>query len=192
MLQSIILSLAVLFSSGESTTATYAVDTSTSTVNWVGKKVTGQHNGTVEIKEGSLEYGDGKLTGGSFTINMASIVSLDLEGEWKGKLEGHLKSDDFFGVEKYPTSTFVIKKAKALGKGKFDVTGDVTIKGTTETVNFPVQIVEAGDKVIGTAAIVIDRSKFGVKYGSGSFFDDLGDKTIYDDFELSVKIEASK
>ncbi|MEP4535460.1 MAG: YceI family protein [Cyclobacteriaceae bacterium] len=192
MLQSIILSLAVLFSSGESTTATYAVDTSTSTVNWVGKKVTGQHNGTVEIKEGSLEYGDGKLTGGSFTINMASIVSLDLEGEWKGKLEGHLKSDDFFGVEKYPTSTFAIKKAKALGKGKFDVTGDVTIKGTTQTINFPVQIVETGDTIIGTAAIIIDRSKFGVKYGSGSFFDDLGDKTIYDDFELSVKIEASK
>ncbi|MEO9476410.1 MAG: YceI family protein [Cyclobacteriaceae bacterium] len=191
MLQTIILSLATIFSSGEGT-ATYTADISNSTVNWVGKKVTGQHNGTVEIKEGTIEYGNGKLTGGSFTIDMTSILSNDLEGEWKAKLEGHLKSDDFFGVEKYPTSTFIIKKAKALGKGKFDVTGDVTIKGTTQTINFPVQIVETGDKIIGTAAIVIDRSKFGVKYGSGSFFDDLGDKTIYDDFELSVKIEASK
>lgn len=192
MLQTIILSLATLFSSGETTAETYTVDPGTSVVNWVGKKVTGQHNGTVEIKDGSLEFETGKLTAGSFSIDMTSILVGDLEGEWKGKLEGHLKSDDFFGIEKYPTSTFVIKKAKALGKGKFDVTGDVTIKGTTQTINFPVQIVEAGDKIIGTASIVIDRSKFGVKYGSGSFFDDLGDKTIYDDFELSVKIEAKK
>lgn len=192
MLQTILLSLALLISSGDGDQATYTVDTQASSIAWVGKKVTGQHNGTIAVKEGTLTIVDGKLTGGSFTVDMTSIEDTDLEGEWKTKLEGHLKSDDFFGVEKFPTSKFVIKKAKELGAGKYNVTGEITIKGITESIDFPVQLVVAGDKVTGIANIVIDRSKFNVKYGSGSFFDDLGDKTIYDDFELSVTVSATK
>ncbi|WP_258103399.1 YceI family protein [Marinoscillum sp. MHG1-6] len=192
MLQTILLSISLLLSSGDGTDATYSVDTEESSIAWVGKKVTGQHNGSIEVQSGTLKLEEGKLVGGSFTVDMTSLVSEDLEGEWKSKLEGHLKSDDFFGVEKYPTSNFVIKKAKALGAGKYNVTGEITIKGITQPIDFPVQLVVADDKVTGTANIVIDRSKFNVKYGSGSFFDDLGDKTIYDDFELSVSIVAAK
>lgn len=192
MLQSIILSLGLLFTSGEGTQATYTVDTQASKVEWIGKKVTGQHNGTVALKSGSLTYDGGKLTGGSFTVDMTSIACEDLEGEYKGKLEGHLKSDDFFGVEKYPTATFKIAKVKSLGAGKYTVTGDLTIKGKTESIEFPAQLVEANGKVTGVASLTIDRSKFDVRYGSGSFFDDLGDKTIYDDFELTVNIVAAK
>lgn len=192
MLQTIILALAILLPSSEGTQATYKIDTEASKVSWLGKKVTGQHNGTVQLKSGSFEFEDGKLTGGTFTVDMTTIVSEDLEGEWKQKLEGHLKSDDFFGVEQYPNALLVIQKAKAQGGGKYEVTGDLTIKGKTETITFPAQLTEAGDKVYGLANLTIDRSKFDVRYGSGSFFDDLGDKTIYDNFDLTVNIVASK
>ena len=165
------------------------VDVAASNVEWVGKKVTGQHNGTIKLTGGRLEMDDsGNLTGGLFTVDMKSIVCLDLSGDSKGKLEGHLKSDDFFGVEKYPTSTFVITKAVPQGPGKYKVVGNVTIKGTTEEIQFPVSIEEKGGKLTATADISIDRSKFDIRYGSGSFFDNLGDKTIYDNFDLTVSI----
>lgn len=192
MLQSIIFSLSVLLSAGEKTTATYTVDATASKVEWVGKKVTGQHNGLISLKESSLDFEDGKLVSGSFAIDMTSLVCNDLKDESKAKLEGHLKSDDFFGVEKFPTSVFTITKAIPQGAGKYKVVGDVTIKGITEEIQFSVDLIEKDGKAIGTANIVIDRSKFNIKYGSGSFFDDLGDKTIYDDFELTVSIVANK
>ncbi|MEQ9303709.1 MAG: YceI family protein [Marinoscillum sp.] len=188
MLQSILISIALLFASGEGTKTTYTVDTEASSVSWVGKKVTGQHNGVVELKSGSFVFSEGQLVGGSFAVDMTSIEVQDLTGEYKGKLEGHLKSDDFFGSNNFPTSNFTITKVKANGAGKYDVTGDLTIKGKTEKITFPAQLVEANGKVTGVASLIIDRSKFDVKYGSGSFFDDLGDKTIYDDFELTVNI----
>ncbi|MFH6984273.1 YceI family protein [Marinoscillum luteum] len=192
MLQSIVLSLAMLVSSGEGTEANYKVDTKASTVEWLGKKVTGQHNGLVNLKEGSFEFKDGVLTGGTFTVDMTTIVDSDMTGEYKDKLEGHLKSDDFFGVAKYPTSVFTITKAVPQGPGKYKVVGNITIKGKTEEIQFPATLEEKDGKVTGTASLTIDRSKFDVRYGSGSFFDDLGDKTIYDDFELTVNIVASK
>ncbi len=168
------------------------VDTDASNVAWVGKKVTGQHNGTIGLTGGRLEMDDnGNLTGGIFTIDMTTITCLDLSGEYKGKLEGHLKSDDFFGAEKYPTSTFSITKAVPQGPGKYKVVGNVTIKGTTEEIQFPVSVEEKDGKVMATADITIDRSKFDIRYGSGSFFDNLGDKTIYDNFDLTVSIVAN-
>ncbi|GAB4244604.1 MAG: YceI family protein [Ekhidna sp.] len=167
------------------------VNVDESTVEWVGKKVTGQHNGTIQLQGGRLEMDDnGNLTGGIFTIDMSSITCLDLSGEYKGKLEGHLKSDDFFGVEKYPTSTFTITKAVPQGPGKYKIVGNITIKGTTEEIQFPANVEVKDGKVTATADITIDRSKFDVRYGSGSFFDNLGDKTIYDNFDLSVKLVA--
>ena len=192
MLQTIILSLSMLMSSGEGTQATYKVDTKASEVAWVAKKVTGQHNGVVGLKEASFVVEDGKLKGGSFAIDMSSLVVLDLEGESKGKLEGHLKSEDFFDVEKFPTATFKITKAVAQGENNYKVVGDITIKGITQEIQFPAELKEANGKLVGTANLTIDRTKFNVKYGSGSFFDNLGDKTIYDNFELAVKIVASK
>ena len=167
----------------------YVVNNAESKVIWNGKKVTGEHMGTVAIKSGNLEIVNGNLTGGSFQIDMTTITSTDLEGEYLQKLNGHLKSDDFFGVENFPTATFIITKVEANGaNGKYKVTGDITIKETTKSISFDTQLVTEGDKVIAVSDITIDRSEFDVRYGSGSFFDNLGDKTIYDDFTLQVKL----
>lgn len=192
MLLSILLSIITLISSGEGTKETYKVNGSESSVSWLGEKVTGKHNGSVVLKDGSFTFEDGKLTGGTFTVDMTSITDEDLSGEYKTKLEKHLKSDDFFGVEKYPTSTFLITSAVPQGPGKYKIIGDITIKGKTEEIRFPANLEEKDGKVTGTANITIDRSKFDVRYGSGSFFDNLGDKTIYDNFELTVNIVAAK
>ena len=168
------------------------VDVDASTVNWVGKKVTGQHNGTITLKGGRLEMEDGVLTGGLFTIDMATISCEDLDGKGKANLEGHLKNEDFFDVEKYPTATFVITRVVPQGPGNYKVVGNMTIKNNTEEIQFAAKVEEKDGSYTATADLTIDRSKFDVRYGSGSFFDNLGDKTIYDDFELSVNLVATK
>ncbi|MGY5354433.1 YceI family protein [Wenyingzhuangia sp. IMCC45467] len=150
-----------------------------STIAWVGKKVTGEHSGTISFKEGDVKVKNGSLVGGSFVVDMNSINVTDLEGEYKGKLEGHLKSDDFFGVEKYPEATFVITSVK----GNV-VKGDLTIKGHTEKEAFT--LITKDNTISGN--VVIDRTKFGIRYGSNSFFDNLKDKAINDQFELTINI----
>ncbi len=157
----------------------------TSKVTWKGYKVTGSHEGSIAIKEGELEFKDGKLKGGAFIIDMSSIQNTDMEGEYKAKLEGHLKSDDFFGVEKFPTASLNFTKVKSTGKNSYEVTGDLTIKDKTNSITFDISIY--GNKA--TANIKIDRTKFDVRYGSASFFDDLQDKAIYDEFDLVSDLE---
>ena len=181
--------VAMAFTNNKLEDGNYTVSLKQSKVEWVGKKVTGQHNGTVDVKSGSLVIKDGMLKGGEFVMDMTSITSLDLEGEYQQKLNGHLKSADFFGVEKYPEAKFVITDVKENGKnGRYTVTGDITIKETTKAITFDAQLVNNGEGIVAVADIVIDRSEFDVRYGSGSFFDNLGDKTIYDDFTLSVNL----
>ena len=160
------------------------INTSKSSIEWTGKKVLGSHNGTINLKEGYVEMNNGQLTGGMFVVDMTSIVVTDLQGESKGNLEGHLKSDDFFGVASHPTATLVIKDAEPM-IGGYSVTGDITIKGITESIQFDLSMGDNG----ADAKVVIDRTKFNVRYGSGSFFDNLGDKTIDDNFELSVSLK---
>lgn len=169
----------------------YTVDTSASVINWVGTKVTGTHNGTVMLKSGKLDFEGGKLTGGNFVIDMTTIKNIDL-GERAGRLEGHLKSEDFFGTEKYPTAKFVITRASEAKPGEYRIKGDLTIKSTTKPIAFTAYVTEAGNKMTAKADIVVDRSEFDVRYGSGSFFEDLGDKTIYDEFDLAVSLVVSK
>ncbi len=164
---------------------TKEVKTNESTVTWKGYKVTGSHTGTIDLNSGSLSFDGDKLVGGEFVVNMATLISTDLEGEYKGKLEGHLKSDDFFGVEKNPTAKLVFTKVTASGKNSYEVTGNLTIKGITNAVTFDVSVY--GSKA--TATMKVDRSLYNVRYGSGSFFDNLGDKTIYDEFDLVVDLE---
>ncbi|UJH68075.1 YceI family protein [Allomuricauda sp. SCSIO 65647] len=162
------------------------VKTDASTVTWKAYKVTGSHTGTVDLKSGALMFDDnGKLSGGEFEVDMTSLISTDLEGEYKGKLEGHLKSDDFFSVANHPTSKLVFTNVKASGKNSYEVTGDLTIKGITKPVTFDVSIY--GSKA--TATMKVDRAQYDVRYGSGSFFENLGDKTIYDEFDLVVDLE---
>lgn len=168
------------------------VDTEQSSIHWIGKKVTGKHSGTIKIKEGSLDMKKGVLTGGSFTIDMTSLAVTDLKGNMAGKLAGHLTSDDFFGVANHPTAGLKITNVKNLGSGTFDLTADLTIKGITHPVTFETFVIENGAGISATAKLVVDRTKYDIKYGSGKFFDSLGDKMIYDDFELNVNIVASK
>lgn len=168
---------------------TAKVNTETSVIGWKGYKVLGSHEGTISLKDGSLMMEDGQLTGGSFTIDMGSISCTDLQGEYKGKLEGHLKSADFFGVDKYATAQFNITQVVSRGTaGSYKITGDLTIKETTKPVRFNVQITEEDGTKTATGEVTIDRSDFDIRYGSGSFFDNLGDNTIYDEFDLSISL----
>lgn len=174
-------------------TATYNVDVTSSTIAWTGYKVTGKHTGYVKVKNGNLTWTDGKLTGGSFDIDMNSITCTDLEGEYAGKLVGHLKSDDFFGVAKYPTAKFVITKAIPQDtKGNYKIVGNLTIKEKTNEVNLLASANENNGTISATGKITVDRSEYDVKFGSGSFFDNLGDKTIYDEFDLQVTLVAKQ
>lgn len=167
----------------------YNVDTTASNIVWTAEKVTGKHTGNVKIKNGDLQVSHGKLVGGSFEIDMNSITCTDLEGARADKLVGHIKSDDFFGVSTYPTAKFVITRAIPQDtKGNYKIIGNLTIKDKTNEITFKGNIAEAGGQVTATGDIVVDRSKFDVKYGSGSFFDNLGDKTIYDEFGLKVSL----
>lgn len=169
----------------------YKVKADQSNIAWTGHKVTGQHNGTIAIKDGSLNINDGILSGGSFTIDMTTISDLDQQGEGKTKLEGHLKSDDFFGVATYPTATLKITKATAKGNGQYNITADLTIKGITNPVTFDASLKTESNQLTATADIKVDRTLYNIRYGSGKFFDNLGDKAIYDEFDLNVKLVAA-
>jgi polyisoprenoid-binding protein YceI len=162
------------------------IDVKKSNIEWVGKKVTGQHNGTINFSEGSLVFKGKTLKGASFTVDMTSINTTDLKpGKGKEDLDGHLKAEDFFGVEKYPTAKIVFKTIASKGKDLYKVTADLTIKDVTEKVTFDIAV--KGNTA--TTSFKVDRTKYGIKYKSGSFFDNLGDKVIYDDFDLTVNLQ---
>lgn len=156
-----------------------------STIAWTGKKVTGSHNGSIQLKSGHFNMDGDQIIGGEFVIDMSSITVEDLQGENKGKLEGHLKSDDFFGTEKNPTAKLIITSASKKDNSTYEVVGDLTIKNETHPITFELDWKENS----ANTQLTIDRSKFNVRYGSGSFFDNLGDKTIYDNFELDVNLK---
>lgn len=177
------------------TTATvnYKIDNQKSKLTWVGKKVTGEHTGNIKISDGKFTTDGKTVTGGSFDIDMNSITCTDLtDPGYNEKLVGHLKADDFFGTDKYPKSTFVISKITNTSKDQYNVKGNLTIKGITKEVEFPATIQVVGNQVKAKAKIVVDRTKYEIKYGSGSFFDGLGDKAISDEFELNVDLVANK
>ena len=165
------------------TQITKEVNTESSVVKWTGYKVTGQHEGTVMIKKGSLTFKNNVLVGGKFVIDMSTINTTDLEGDYKKKLDGHLKDDDFFGVEKHKTASLVFTSLKQNGTN-YIVNADLTIKGITNKVKFKMQVLENS----AIADLKIDRTKYDIKYGSASFFDDLKDRAIYDEFDLNVNL----
>ncbi|TXE18675.1 YceI family protein [Psychroflexus gondwanensis] len=160
------------------------VDVKESTIQWEGEKLTGSHSGTINLKDGFFLMEDGKLIGGEFTADMTSIDVTDLEGDNRKDLMGHLKSDDFFGVETHKTAKFVIKTVAKKGD-VYGVSGDLTIKGNTNPIAFDLKMTENS----ATTNLSIDRTKYNVRYGSGSFFDNLGDKTIYDEFNLAINLK---
>lgn len=169
----------------------YKVDASKSTFKWTGKKVTGSHWGYVKFSDGTLNLEKGLLTGGAFNVDMTSIDCQDLQGGGAQKLVGHLKSDDFFGVDKFNKATLTIKTATSKGNNQYDIVADLTIKGVTNEVTFPATIAANGSVVTANATFNVNRTKYGIRYGSGSFFDNLGDKAINDEFTVEVNLTAN-
>ena len=182
---SIVLGVAFLLGGQNLQAQEKAIDAATSNIHWLGKKVTGQHEGNISLKSGSLTLDNGTVTGGDFIVDMTSMTCTDLEGKYAGKLIGHLSSDDFFGVATHPEAKLVFTKVTAKGNGVYAVTGDFTIKGITKEASFDLTV--TGNEA--TVKVIIDRSKHDIRYGSNSFFDNLGDKAIYNDFELDVTLK---
>ncbi len=171
-----------------------AFDPKASVVKWEGKKavVASTHLGEVKLKSGELVMAGDQLKSGQFVIDMTTISNTDLtDAKKNGQLVGHLKSDDFFHVEKYPTSTLKIKKAtsvEGIAGPTYEIVADLTIKGKTNEIKFPAVIDRKESKTVAKANITIDRSKWDVRYGSGSFFKGLGDKAIADDIQLDLAL----
>lgn len=156
-----------------------------SSIEWKGEKVLGSHNGILSLKSSEITFKDEVLVGGKFVMDMTSISCTDLTGDSKSSLENHLKSADFFSVSKFPTSELIIKKATKLTNNSYDISAMLTIKNITKDIRFVANM--QGNSL--NANIIIDRTEFDVRYGSGSFFDDLGDNMIMDDFEITVNLE---
>ena len=182
------------FAGGGKADGKFAVNTAQSNLVWKAEKVTGKHDGTVKLSGGEITVANNKLVGGSFTIDMTTMAVVDIkDAGMNGKLLGHLKSDDFFSVEKHKNATFVISSVTPGSQsGSFTVKGNLTIKGITKPIEFPAAIVMSGNDLRATATITVDRTKFDIRYGSKSFFESIGDKAIYDDFTIELQLVASQ
>jgi len=168
----------------------YVVNVTASNITWKGFKPTGSHNGELKIKSGSFSFANGAVASGEFLLDMTSIVVLDIpaDDKYNAKLTGHLKADDFFGVEKNPTASFKITKVEGN-----TVSGDLTIKGHTKNVTFNATSFEdQGVVSFKTEAFKIDRTDFDIKYKSKKFFDNLKDKFINDEIEISITVSSVK
>jgi polyisoprenoid-binding protein YceI len=168
----------------------YTADPSATVIDWKGdKKIGSFHVGTIDLKSGWLNVEGNALTGGEFLVDMNSLKDTDLKDDnMRSKLEGHLKSDDFFGVEKFPVSKLVITGSSKFDGGKALVKGNLTIKEATHPVEFTVTESKNGAVITYAAEIVFDRSLYDVRFGSGKFFSNLGDNAINDEIKLNVKL----
>jgi len=164
------------------------VDAASSKLEWVAGKITGdRHNGELAIKEGVVNLKDGQIVSGVFTLDMTSINVLDIEDEeYKTKFLGHMASDDFFSTEAHPTAILSITKVE-----NNNITANLTIKGIAKSITFPYTSSIADEKLTAEGSFTIDRTEWEIKYGSGKFFDNLGDKLIKDEIEIKVSISAA-
>lgn len=180
---------------GVANAETFKLDPAQSHVTWMGsKKIGDTHKGIINVKGGAVELKKGALAGGTITIDMKTITNEDLvsKPDYQKKLVTHLASEDFFNVEKFAESTLKIKSVTKKGD-QLIVKGDLTIIGTTQPVEFPATVTTNGNIITGEGKIKINRTKWGLKYGSGNFFKELtADKIINDEFELDFKVVASK
>ncbi|MEQ9188152.1 MAG: YceI family protein [Cryomorphaceae bacterium] len=173
---------------------TFKVDLASSSIAWTAKKVTGANNGSIDLQIGELWLREANLVGCRFQVDMASIKNEDLPKAYRPKLERHLKSVDFFDVEIFPLAYFVITGISPIRKGTFNYTivGDLTIKGMSQEVSFPAKIKVKGNRLAAYGIVQVDRRKFDIRYGSSSFFDNLGDRAIDDHFDLEIKLGAKR
>lgn len=187
------ISAVALAGGGKGINGKYVVNTAQSKLVWKAEKVTGKHDGTVKLSAGEITVANDKLVAGSFTIDMTSIAVVDIKDpDMNAKLLGHLKSDDFFSVDKHKTATFVITSVTPASQaGSYTVKGNLTIKGITKPIEFPAAIIIDGKTLKATATITVDRTQFDIRYGSKSFFESIGDKAIYDDFIIELQLVAN-
>lgn len=172
-------------------TQNFKIEAQQSRVEWIGKKVTGAHNGTIAIKEGNFIFNDGKLSGGNVSIDTTSIIILDVtDPATNAQFAGHLASDDFFSSESFPTASLEITSVKQHSETSYHVEGNLTIKGITHSIGFDLKTTVTGETLTASGKILIDRTKYDMKFRSGNFFTNLGDTLIYNEFELNVNLVA--
>lgn len=176
----------------------YQIEASQSNLEWNGKKVTGEHTGNINVLKGEILVNGNKVVGGNVLIDMASITNKDLtDDSYNKKLVGHLKSEDFFSAEKHPTGTFKITSLTPLkgvqaGAANYTVNCDLTIKGITNPISFPATVNVKDGVASATGTANLDRTKWDIKYNSKSFFPNIADKAIYDDFTVKFNLVAKK
>lgn len=167
----------------------YMADVDQSNVHWLGKKVTGEHEGDLKLVGAKLAMANGLIQEGNFIFNMKSITCTDIESQdYNDKFIDHLRSDDFFSIEKYPTATYDIKASKKANGNSLSVTGDLKIKDKVVMQDVMMEIIEEGTSLVLKGQAVVDRTAFDIRYGSGKFFDNLGDRMIDDDFVLDFNL----
>ena len=166
----------------------YVIISTESELKWIGKELsTDTHSGTLVLKKGKIDVNENGVIHGEVEIDMTTITVSDMQGKWGKKLEGHLKSPDFFGVEKYP-NTFITFQSdeNPIKNNQINLTGELTIKDITHPITFTAELLEIKPSIIAKANLSFDRSKYDVRFRSGKFFENLGDKLILDDIEVDV------
>lgn len=177
--------MAVASGNTADTSKALKINPTKSSIKWTGTKVTGEHYGKIQFKEGTLETNSkGEPVKGRFVVDMTSMNVGDLEGKMAQKLVGHLNSNDFFMVSKYKESVLEVSDFKKISGNKYQATGNLTIKKITKPISFEIMM----DGKSATTSLTVDRTKYDIKYGSGSFFKGLGDKMIHDTFKLDIKL----
>ena len=177
---------------------TYKVDTKLSSLEWTGKKIGGEHNGTISLSSGSLMVQNNEVVGGALEVDMKSVKNKDVQDStWRHKFDEHLMGPDFFDSEKFPKAKFEITSVTPIKDSKdrnftHSVKGKLTIKDKTNEITFNAMVKSQDGKIACVATVIIDRTKFDIKYGSKIFFSDIGDKMVYDEFTLKFNVVATK
>ena len=174
---------------------TLQVNLDKSQISWIGRKVTGEHSGSLHLSNGWVIVDKNVLMGGKFIFDMTSISNTDIESsEWKLKLEDHLKSEDFFYVESFPQAILEIKGIQSLfgnqSASNNQILADLTIRGITQEISFPISLQQSNSKLSAEGTLDIDRTLYNIQYKSGKFFEGLGDKLIYDDFTVQFMVQT--
>ena len=174
---------------------TLFVDIENSAIDWIGRKVTGEHSGTLNLSDGFVIWNGKSITGGKITLDMTSIKNTDIESpEWNQKLENHLKAEDFFHTDSFPHAILEIKRQTAIMDEnktiREGVLADLTIRGMTHEIKFPFILTQSKNILTGEGLVNIDRTLYNIQYKSGKFFDELGDHLIYDDFTVKFRVQT--
>ena len=166
----------------------YDIINTESELKWIGKELsTDTHTGTLALKKGKIDVNANGVINGEVEIDMTTIIVTDMQGKWGKKLEGHLKSPDFFGVEKYPNAFIKFhSEEKQIKDSQINLFGELTIKDITHPITFTAELLDIKPSIIAKANLSFDRSKYDVRFRSGKFFENLGDKLILDDINVDV------